>query len=138
MELPFEVVEFVVVDVVVFVCPSLLLVVVAVYPPVICVLLPEVFVWSLSSFVESPYTGTLTQSMKANINANNKLSLIMFLRVLVLCSYDAVNPTSGCVSAPPAIKFHKFPSDINNPTKLASIVSWSAFIPLNKAVPSVL
>ena len=73
MELPFEVVEFVVVDVVVFVCPSLLLVVVAVYPPVICVLLPEVFVWSLSSFVESPYTGTLMQSMKANKNANSKV-----------------------------------------------------------------
>jgi hypothetical protein len=41
---PLDVVEFVVVDVVVFVCPSLLFVVVAVYPPVIFVLDPDVFV----------------------------------------------------------------------------------------------
>jgi len=44
-----------VVLVVVFVCPPLYeLVVVDVYPPVICVLLPEEFVCALLSFVESP------------------------------------------------------------------------------------
>ena len=44
-----------VVLVVVFVCPhEYVLVVVDVYPPVICVLLPEEFVCALLSFVESP------------------------------------------------------------------------------------
>jgi len=53
---PLEVVAFVVVDVVVFVCPSLLFVVVLVlsYPPVIFVLLPDVFV---CVFVSSASTG---------------------------------------------------------------------------------
>jgi len=44
MSAPFEVVLFVVVLVVVFVCPSLLFVVVAVYPPVMLVLEPDVLV----------------------------------------------------------------------------------------------
>jgi len=64
----------VVVDVVVFVCPSLLFVVVDVYPPVIWVLLPEEFVCALLSFVESPHAGTeLTVNIKVTKNANNKL-----------------------------------------------------------------
>ena len=71
---PLVVLLLVVVDVVLFVCPSLLFVVVDVYPPVIWVLLPEEFVWSLSSFVESPHAGTvLTVNIKVNKNANNKL-----------------------------------------------------------------
>ena len=62
----------VVVFVVVFVCPSLLLVVVDVYPPVICVLLPEEFVCALLSFVESPHADELIQSINVNKNASNK------------------------------------------------------------------
>ena len=54
--MPAPLVEFVVVDVdvVVFVCPSLLFVVVLSYPPVIFVLLPDVFV---CVFVSSASTG---------------------------------------------------------------------------------
>ena len=74
-----EVLLFVVVLVVVFVCPSLLFVVVAVYPPVIWVLLPEVFVWSLSSFVESPHAGN---ALTTNIKVNKNLSIKTLRKIL--------------------------------------------------------
>ena len=66
---PLEVVAFVVVDVVVFVCPSLLFVVVLSYPPVIFVLLPEVFV---CVFVSSESTGLAKNAVVNNMSNNNK------------------------------------------------------------------
>ena len=81
---PLVVEVFVVVDVVVFVCPSLLLVVVDVYPPVIWVLLPEVLVWSLSSFVESPHTGKLIITIKLNTNASSKVFFINLYSIFLL------------------------------------------------------
>jgi hypothetical protein len=68
---PLEVVAFVVVDVVVFVCPSLLFVVVLVlsYPPVIFVLLPDVFV---CVFVSSESTGLAKNAVVNNMSNNNK------------------------------------------------------------------
>ena len=64
-------VEFVVVDGVVFVCPSLLFVVVLVlsYPPVIFVLLPEEFV---CVFVSSDSTGFAKKATVINISNKNK------------------------------------------------------------------
>ena len=64
-------VEFVVVDVVVFVCPSLLFVVVLVlsYPPVIFVLLPDVFV---CVFVSSANIGLAKKAMASSTSNNNK------------------------------------------------------------------
>jgi hypothetical protein len=61
---PLEVVVFVVVDVVVFVCPSLLFVVVLSYPPVIFVFEPDVLV---CVFVSSASTGL--DHIKITVNA---------------------------------------------------------------------
>jgi hypothetical protein len=64
---PLVVDVFVVVDVVVFVCPSLLFVVVLSYPPVIFVFEPDVLV---CVFVSSASTGLAHIDTKINITAN--------------------------------------------------------------------
>ena len=66
-------VVFVVLFVVVLVCPSLLFVVVAVYPPVILVFDPDVFVCVLVSFANDT---VLTPSIKVRINISNMLFFI--------------------------------------------------------------
>ena len=66
-------VVFVVLFVVVLVCPSLLFVVVAVYPPVIFVLLPDVLFCVLVSFANDI---VLTPSIKVRINISNMLFFI--------------------------------------------------------------
>tara|TARA_R100001244_G_scaffold109876_1_gene81272 strand:- start:230 stop:544 length:315 start_codon:yes stop_codon:yes gene_type:complete len=78
-------VEFVVVDVVVFVCPSLLFVVVLVlsYPPVIFVLLPEEFV---CVFVSSANTGL------AHIETKIKT-----INTVIICNQNFIHPPGLCV-----------------------------------------
>ena len=80
MPAPFEVVELVVVDVVVFVCPSLLFVVVLVlsYPPVIFVFEPDVFV---CVFVSSANAGLA--HIETKINAAN---------TVVICNQNFIRP----------------------------------------------
>ena len=75
---PLEVVAFVVVDVVVFVCPSLLFVVVLVlsYPPVIFVLLPDVFV---CVFVSSANIGLEKKATVSSTSNNNKFFVQKFI-----------------------------------------------------------
>ena len=70
-------VEFVVVDVdvVVFVCPSLLLVVVASYPPVIFVFEPDVFVCVFVSF------------------ANMGLAIIITINSVITCNQNFIYPS---------------------------------------------
>ena len=81
---PLEVVVFVVVEVVVFVCPSLLFVVVLVlsYPPVIFVLLPEVFV---CVFVSSDSTGLAKNVIVNSIKNKNKFFTQKFIFPPGLC-----------------------------------------------------
>ena len=71
-------VEFVVVDVVVFVCPSLLFVVVLVlsYPPVIFVLLTEEFV---CVFVSAESTGLAKNATVNSTNNKNKFFVQKFI-----------------------------------------------------------
>ena len=68
MPAPLEVVVFVVVDVVVFVCPSLLFVVVASYPPVIFVFEPDVLVCVFVSFANIGLVHIETR-IKITVNA---------------------------------------------------------------------
>ena len=70
---PLEVVVFVVVDVVVFVCPSLLFVVVLSYPPVIFVVLPDVLLCVLVSLANDT---VLILSINVSITNNIMLSFI--------------------------------------------------------------
>ena len=69
MSEPLVVVAFVVVDVVVFVCPSLLFVVVLVlsYPPVIFVLLPLVFVCVFVSSAKTGFANSNIDSIAAHV-----------------------------------------------------------------------
>ena len=69
---PLVVDVLVVVDVVVFVCPSLLLVVVDSYPPVMFVLLPDVFVCVFSSLAES--ATAVFDTITIVISNNSKIS----------------------------------------------------------------
>ena len=79
MPAPLEVVVFVVVDVVVFVCPSLLFVVVAVYPPVIFVFEPDVLVCELVSFA---ITGLAHIDTKINVT-----------NIVITCSQNFICPS---------------------------------------------
>jgi Ca2+/H+ antiporter len=75
---PLEVVVFVVVDVVVFVCPSLLFVVVLSYPPVIFVFEPDVLV---CVFVSSAITGLVHIDTKINVT-----------NIVIICSQNFIFP----------------------------------------------
>jgi len=74
---PLEVVEFVVVDVVVFVCPSLLFVVVLSYPPVIFVFEPDVLV---CVFVSSAAIGLAHVEIKINVVSTSRFLVKKFIR----------------------------------------------------------
>jgi len=74
---PLEVVVFVVVDVVVFVCPSLLFVVVLSYPPVIFVFEPDVLV---CVFVSSANKGLAHITININNDNNIKFLVKNFIR----------------------------------------------------------
>jgi len=71
------VVAFVVVDVVVFVCPSLLFVVVLSYPPVIFVFEPDVLV---CVFVSSAITGLAHIEIKINADSISRFLVKRFIR----------------------------------------------------------
>tara|TARA_R100000664_G_C2742797_1_gene131001 strand:- start:549 stop:854 length:306 start_codon:yes stop_codon:yes gene_type:complete len=74
---PWEVVVFVVVDVVVFVCPSLLFVVVLSYPPVIFVFEPDVLV---CVFVSSASIGLAHIETKIKVISSIKFLFQKFIR----------------------------------------------------------